>query len=290
MTEMLSLSPSRVADFKTCPLLYRFRAIDAIPEPPSPAAVRGNLVHRVLERLFDRPAGQRTVSHAHDLAASEWQRMLAEEPDVGTVVGDDAGDLEAWLSGAADLLDTYFRLENPNLVEPTERELELEVGLDDSVRVKGIIDRVDVAPTGEVRVVDYKTGRAPSALFEQRALFQLRVYALLIWRARGRVPSVLQLVYLADGQLVRLEPDEDDLRALERTLRALALAISRARRSGDFRPSRSRLCEWCSHQALCPEWGGSPPPYPGPERLGAATSSASGAAAGALPGDVVPSA
>ena len=27
-----SLSPSRAADFKTCPLLYRFRTIDRIPE------------------------------------------------------------------------------------------------------------------------------------------------------------------------------------------------------------------------------------------------------------------
>jgi len=33
-----SLSPSRASDFKTCPLLYRFRSIDRLPEPPSPAA------------------------------------------------------------------------------------------------------------------------------------------------------------------------------------------------------------------------------------------------------------
>ena len=45
----------------TCPLLYRFRVIDRLPEPPSPAAARGTLVHAVLERLFDElpPAGHR---------------------------------------------------------------------------------------------------------------------------------------------------------------------------------------------------------------------------------------
>lgn len=264
MTETLSLSPSRVADFKACPLLYRFRAIDQLPEPPSPAAVRGSLVHSVLERLFDVPPAERTVSYAHGLAATEWQRMIADEPALADVVGDEAADLAAWLAGAADLLDTYFRLENPTRLDPAERELELEVGLDDTVRVKGIIDRVDVASTGQVRIVDYKTGKAPSPLFEQRALFQLRVYALLMWRARGRVPSVLQLIYLADGQIVRLEPDEDDLRAVERTLRALGTAITKAKQSGDFRPNRSRLCEWCAHQALCPEFGGTPPAYPAP--------------------------
>ncbi|HZQ30976.1 MAG TPA: acyl-CoA thioesterase domain-containing protein [Mycobacterium sp.] len=38
--------------------------------------------------------------------------------------------------------------------------------------------------------------------------------------------------------------------------------------SVDFRPSPSRLCDWCAHQKHCPEFGGTPPPYPGwPERL-----------------------
>jgi len=51
-----ALSPSRAGDFMTCPLLYRFRVIDQLPEKPSPAAVRGTVVHAVLERLYDLPA------------------------------------------------------------------------------------------------------------------------------------------------------------------------------------------------------------------------------------------
>ena len=55
-----TLSPSRAADFKTCPLLYRFRSIDKIPQRPTRDKARGTLVHGVLERLFDLPAGGRT--------------------------------------------------------------------------------------------------------------------------------------------------------------------------------------------------------------------------------------
>ena len=51
-----ALSPSRAADFKQCPLLYRFRAIDRLPELPTRAQLRGTLVHAVLERLYDLPA------------------------------------------------------------------------------------------------------------------------------------------------------------------------------------------------------------------------------------------
>lgn len=259
---VLSLSPSRVSDFKTCPLLYRFRAIDRLPEPPSREAVRGTLIHAVLERLFDEPADRRTPGTARALASTEWSRMVEVEPELAGLVADDES-AAAWLADAGRLLDTYFTLEDPQLLEPADRELLVEVTLDAQLRLKGIIDRVDVSPRGEVRIVDYKSGRSPSVLFEQRALFQLRVYALLLWRLRGRVPSMLQLIYLSDGQVVRLEPDEADLVSLERTLRALATAISRARSTGDFRPSTSRLCDWCPHRALCPAWGGTPPDFPG---------------------------
>lgn len=37
----VSLSPSRASDFMQCPLLYRFRVIDRLPEKPSPAAKIG---------------------------------------------------------------------------------------------------------------------------------------------------------------------------------------------------------------------------------------------------------
>ena len=76
-----SLSPSRAADFKTCPLLYRFRTIDRLPERKSLAAVRGTLVHSVLERLYDLPPAERTVEARPELVEPAWAE-LREEPGV----------------------------------------------------------------------------------------------------------------------------------------------------------------------------------------------------------------
>ena len=59
-----ALSPSRASDFRSCPLQFRFRTIDRLPEPVSPAAMRGNVVHKVLEDLFDLSAPQRTPERA----------------------------------------------------------------------------------------------------------------------------------------------------------------------------------------------------------------------------------
>jgi putative RecB family exonuclease len=256
-----ALSPSRAGDFMTCPLLYRFRVIDKLPEPPSPAAARGTLVHAVLERLFDRPRAERTPEVAHDLVQPQWERLLADEPELGTLfAGPD--DRDAWLRDAVTILDRYFALEDPRRLEPADRELYVEAMLDSGLRLRGYIDRLDVAVTGEIRVVDYKTGKAPPPDFEARALFQMKFYALVLWRARGTIPRLLQLMYLGDGQVVRYAPDEADLRATERKVKALWEAIERARTTGDWRPRPGRLCDWCAHQSLCPEFGGTPPPLP----------------------------
>lgn len=261
-----SLSPSRASDFLNCPLLYRFRVVDKLPEPPSPAATRGTLVHAVLEQLFDLPARQRSLEAATELVPTIWRELLhGDEALAATFADDRDGALAAsWLAGTEDLLATYFSMEDPTRLQPAERELALAVELPSGLLLRGYVDRLDVAPDGAVRVVDYKTGRAPRVDFEQKALFQMRFYALALWRLRGEVPKLLQLMYLGDGQFVRYEPDVDDLLAMERKLQALAEAIERASRSGDWRPRRSRLCDWCAHQSICPEFGGTPPPLPDP--------------------------
>ena len=171
--------------------------------------------------------------------------------------------MAAWLDSAEKLVHRYFTLEDPQVLEPAERELYVETTLDSGLRLRGYVDRLDRAPaTGELRVVDYKTGRAPREGFEQRAMFQMRFYALVLWRLYGQVPRLLQLIYLGSAEILRYEPDEADLRATERKLAALWQAIQRATENRDWRPSPSRLCDWCSHQARCPAYGGTPPPLP----------------------------
>jgi putative RecB family exonuclease len=244
-----------------CPLLYRFRVIDKLSEPPSPAAARGTLVHAVLERLFDSPAAGRTPEAARLLLDPQWDRLVAEVPALAELFGDEAERL-TWLEGAAAMLDRYFTLEDPRRIEPAHREMSVQALLDSGLTLRGYVDRLDIAATGEIRIVDYKTGPAPIQEYEARALFQMKFYALALWRTGGTLPRLLQLIYLGSGEILRYAPDEADLLATERKINALWQAIDRARTTGDWRPRQSRLCEWCSYQALCPVYGGTPPPLP----------------------------
>ena len=256
-----SLSPSRAADFMSCPLKYRFRVVDRLPEPPSPAAVRGTVVHRVLEDLFALPAAERTLAGAVSLVPGAWDAVREQEPDVLAMFADEQ-ELVAWLQSAEPLLATYFKLEDPTRFDSAQRELRVETTLESGLVLRGFIDRVDANSAGETRVIDYKTGRAPGPGFESSALFQMRFYALVLWRSTGVLPRLLQLLYLGSGEIVSYEPDEADLQATERKVAALWAAITRAHDTGDWRPSPSKLCDWCSHQALCPAFGGTPPPLP----------------------------
>jgi putative RecB family exonuclease len=257
-----SLSPSRASDFMTCPLLYRFRTVDRLPEPSSPDAVRGTVVHKVLEDLFDLPAPHRTPDQAGELLQPAWEAVLEADPAIAEMFGPEGPEIGSWLSSCRESLERYFALEDPTRLEPAERELYVETLLDSKLLLRGFVDRIDVAPTGEIRVVDYKTGKAPHPAFEAKALFQMRFYALVLWRTRGVVPAMLQLIYLGSGELLRYSPDEADLRATERKVEALWKAIDLAQQTGDWRPRRSALCGWCAHQALCPEFGGTPPELP----------------------------
>ncbi len=252
-----SLSPSRASDFMTCPLLFRFRSIDRLPEEPSIAAIRGSLVHRALETLFDLPAAERTPEATGELVLRAFTDLEKDEPESAEVVREQIGGPEV-----AALIESYFGLEDPRRLEPHARELGVSVQLDTAFEARGFIDRVDLSPDGHVRIVDYKTGRSPGAGFETKAMFQMRFYALVWWRMTGDVPRLLQLMYLGNSELLRYEPDAAELRSTERKVLALRDAIGRAADAEAFDPSPSKLCDWCSHRALCPAWGGTAPALP----------------------------
>jgi putative RecB family exonuclease len=222
------------------------------------------VVHAVLEQLYGLPALQRGPDTARSLVEPAWDQVLAAEPGL-------ADDLEPdqrtqLLEEARALLSGYYRLEDPTRFDPQGCEQRVEVELADGTLLRGFIDRIDVAATGELRVVDYKTGKAPPAaraLAEFKAMFQMKFYAVALLRSRGVLPARLRLIYLADGQVLDYSPDRDELLRFEKTLIAIWRAIQSAGETGDFRPSPSRLCQWCPHQEHCPAFGGTPPPYPG---------------------------
>ncbi|MBV7293963.1 RecB family exonuclease [Corynebacterium sp. TAE3-ERU16] len=257
----LALSPSRANDYRQCPLLYRLRAIDRIPEPKTVAQVKGTLVHDVLEQMHKWEPEQRTYPATVKRLRPTWAAMCAADDELDELVPEAAR--YDFLVECRSLLRGYFEMENPRGFTAKACEMYVESVLPNGVPVRGFIDRVDEAPDGRIRVVDYKTGKKPIPRFSQQATFQMRFYALVYWRLHRVVPAQLRLMYLKVTDSMFLTPSVEELEYFERDLGELWAKIEADGCSGNFRPKTSKLCGWCSHQALCPAFGGTPPEYPG---------------------------
>lgn len=242
-------------------MLYRLRAIDRLPEPKTIAQVKGTLVHAVLEEMHKLPREQRTYPAAVKRLKPHWAKMSAEDAELGELVPE--SELYDFLVEARTLLRGYFEMENPQGFDAHECEMYVDTVLPNGVPVRGFIDRVDVAPTGEVRVVDYKTGKKPKPQWSQQAQFQMRFYALVYWRLFDTIPAQLRLMYLKVIDHMVLTPSREELEFFERDLGELWAKIEGNGKAGQFRPKKSKLCGWCSFQDICPEFGGTPPDYPG---------------------------
>ncbi|MEA2460439.1 MAG: putative RecB family exonuclease [Actinomycetota bacterium] len=251
MATLLKLSPSSATDFKSCPQLFKYRAIDRLPEPVSGAAARGSLVHAVLERLFEEPPHLRTPERAEDLLISLWHEVRTN-PEIRPE-GMDFPDESPWLAQGRALLRNYFKLEDPSQLEASQLEWWVEYELPD-IHLRGIIDRLEEAPDGSWILTDYKTGRIPGESREHAAFFGLRFYALVCWRAFGVIPKEIRLVYLSDPAVLTLNPHEGMLLAFERQMLALGKAIKRASDLDDWRTRPTPYCMSCSFQNLCPAW------------------------------------
>ena len=140
------------------------------------------------------------------------------------------------------------------LIKALEADLGISIevpGLDFPVRVGGKVDRIDHY-NGQMRIIDYKTGKSPKPGWEEKALFQLRVYALLYWKEKNVIPKLLQLIYLGDSSVLKNTPTEQELVATEKSLMKIADSIRKAIETDTWMPRKSKLCDWCSFKSICP--------------------------------------
>jgi putative RecB family exonuclease len=244
-----TLSPSRAGDFKTCPQLFKFRAIDRLPEPTTVYQARGTTAHLALERLYDLPASERDADKLYNLFREAWTEVRSEEEYAELF--ETLEDEKLWGVESMKLLSNYFAIEDPTSIDPYERELDMTEDLDGMV-IRGILDRIDRDDDGSLIITDYKTGKAPPERYAMPAFFALKIYALLIRRRTGETPKEVRLLYLNGPTLYRLPVDDGQLDGVDAQLRALWGAIEKAIAGENYPPRPGRLCDWCSFQSICP--------------------------------------
>ncbi len=250
-----SLSPSRVESFLSCPLAFRFSSIEKLPDLPSVASTRGSLVHRALELLFLNPAAGRTPA-ALDSAVEAAIAEYRTHPDF-TLLDLTPEQTEKFEADCRALATNYLEMEDPTQVREIGLELRLEAAVGD-LTLRGIIDRLELDADGELIVTDYKTGRAPSPNWERKSLSGLSFYSFLCESLFGKRPAAIRLMYLSSKETITAAPTEQSTRFLTTRTNAVWKAVATACERDDFRARQGPLCNYCSYQRWCPEFGGRP--------------------------------
>jgi putative RecB family exonuclease len=250
-----SLSPSRVESFLSCPLAFRFASIEKLPDLPSVASTRGSVVHRALELLFTEPAPERTpaaLDRAVDLAIAEYRT----DADF-TLLGLTPEQTDGFDADCRALATNYLEMEDPTQVREIGLELRLEAAVGE-LTLRGIIDRLELDADGELIVTDYKTGRAPSPNWERKSLSGLNFYSFLCESLFGKRPAAIRLMYLSSKETITATPTAQSTKFLTTRTTAVWRAVANACERDDFRARRGPLCNHCSYQPWCPEFGGNP--------------------------------
>lgn len=191
-----SLSPSSISTWKQCPLLFKFRYVDRIQEPPTRELARGISAHEALAKLFDLEPSGRTPAALQDLFREAWRDMRGQPGYLELFHGSREEEREwglqvrwanspcshrrrrrtlhlakpmlmlahPWPPAAGQsfaVLARYWDMEDPQVVSPVEREKRMLAKLPTGAAVVGVLDRLDRGEDGGWVIADYKTGAAP---------------------------------------------------------------------------------------------------------------------------------
>lgn len=253
-----SLSPSRLADFQTCPRRYQHASIERIPQPASYATAKGRVVHYIFEQLLALEAPARTLAAARGVVAAATHHVLT--PAVREEIGLDDATEARLLAEIEVIIERYFTMEDPRTVTSEGIEMRLAVNVDDTP-LFGILDRLDRADDGTLVIVDYKTGALPRREYDSQTFANAELYAVLCEEKLGERPATIRLLYVSQGQTLERPVSEVVIRARRAAAVGAWAKITRYYADGDFPATPSKnACRFCSFHDLCRSQGVPVPP------------------------------
>jgi len=247
------VSPSRVNQIETCPRQYQYTSIEKLPEVKKMATYRGTVFHAILEELFlrtlDTPE-ERTVDKTLEIMRELFPTLVS--PEIAQEMELDEIGVQTFAKDLAKYIRTYFTMENP--AEITTEGIEVRYDLDmGGFGLRGILDRLDRTPDGDLEIVDYKTGKVPQDKYKSSALLPAKIYAYLCEQVLGERPTKIKLHYVQFGKTLIVDVTDEDVVYAEKRVRGAWAKIDKWYEDGYFPAIPNNLCDkWCSFKDICP--------------------------------------
>lgn len=246
------LSPSSVTTWLQCPLRYKYGRIDKIQEEQTEAQALGNMTHETLEELFlSVGPGDRTIQTARTIMVNQWHQKWQAHAEEVLGLSPYAQHMLRW--NAWSCVENYFKLEDPNDIEPDGVEEEV-FGEIEGVPILGFIDRRISGPEG-CTISDYKTGKVSKPPYDRDKRLQLMIYTELVESTMDEKVAMSELIYLkGKGSRVTYAPTEESRTEMRETVSSVWEELKTACETDNFTTNRTKLCDWCSFKGICPAW------------------------------------
>jgi len=269
---LLAFSYSKMSLYEECPLKYKFKYIDKIKEEPKFYFAFGNSIHTALEFLYSVKAPPfPSLEELLEAFRTDWNRKSYLEKGYRTQQKED----RAYEDGRK-MLTNYYAHNRASFKPPFLVEYSTDVEVD-GLLVRTISDRIEYLGSGEIEIIDYKTGknvkRQPLQLYMYQKISELdpRLKEKIAETYGERVSSVkvrqMQYYHVPTLEKHKFErADDKEIGAFWERVLGVAEAIKGIK----FDPTPAeQACAWCDYKSLCPHFfGGHPPP---PEALPAST-------------------
>ena len=255
------ISHSAITTYQQCPLRYRFRYVDGLPEAVvSSSLVFGSSIHSVLEFHFtELLCGNEPPSHEVllDVFQEAWRNRTAEYEEIRFCKDENHNSL----STLADRMLSAFR------TSPAAECDETVIGIEEELRgelVPGIPDllaRIDLLTTTRDALVitDFKTARSRWSQDQaENSAAQLLLYSELARRLMPDKEIRLRFLVLTKTKIPSIDAYQvgisrararRTIKVVEHTWRAIA--------AGHFYPAPSAMsCPTCPFRSPCKAWTG----------------------------------
>jgi DNA helicase II / ATP-dependent DNA helicase PcrA len=242
--DKIHFSASALKTYKDCPLKYKFQYVLEVPSGGKSYFDLGSAVHSVVEVLTRRQIEEQGYVPTKDDAinildyywvSSSYQSITAEQEDRAHA----ERMLEffaMWCAERKGMGCTPFA---------AEKDFEIEVA---GKKVIGFIDRIDLTPSGNYEVFDYKTGKSTLNGNTIRSDIQMNLYSLAIEKLYGKLPQSANLLYLRKEKKLSYDAKQDSVTKSKEQMVSLIDGILNER----FDPMPDfNTCRFCDYQSIC---------------------------------------
>jgi len=247
------VSPSRVNQIETCPRQYQYTTVQRLPEKKKMATYRGTIFHEILEEMFLLTQGtpqDRTIDLTMEIMREKFPILVTDE--IAEEMELDSLGVQSLAADVAKYIRTYFAMENPTEITSEGIEISMDVDMGGWI-LRGILDRLDRMPNGDLEIVDYKTGKVPQDRYKDSAILPAKIYAYLCERVLGERPTRIRLMYVQFGKEIIVEVTDEHVRYAEQRVRDAWEKIEQWYDAQYFPAYKNNLCDkWCSFKDICP--------------------------------------